>query len=85
MGRGSKRNSGSELPIMSSFVTWNHNSIDHEAITRAGYVVLISSTNKAYGLVVHASSGRIFQILNNDGANVDSYQVLEIIQEWSKQ
>ncbi len=85
MGRGSECNFGSELPIMSSFVTWNHNSMDREAIARAGYVVLISSENKAYGLVVHSSSGRIFQILNNDGARVDSYQVLEIITEWSKQ
>ncbi len=70
---------------MSSFIVWNHNSIDSEAIEQAGYVVLISSTNKAYGLVVHTASGRIFKILNNDGADVDSYQVLGIITEWSKQ
>ena len=70
---------------MSSFITWNHISIDSEAIERAGYVVLISSTNKAYGLVIHTTSGRIFNILNNDGADVSSYQVLEKITEWSKQ
>jgi hypothetical protein len=70
---------------MSSFITWNHISIDSEAIERAGYIVLISSLNKAYGLVVHTASGRIFKICNNDGADVDSYQVLEMITEWSKQ
>ena len=70
---------------MSLFITYDHNSIHREAIEQAGYAVLISSTNKAFGLVVHASSGRIFEILNNDGADVDSHQVLEIISEWSKQ
>jgi hypothetical protein len=70
---------------MSSFTTWNHISIDSEAIEQAGYVVLISSINKAYGLVVHKASGHIFKICNNDGAEVDSYQVLEMITEWSKQ
>ena len=56
-----------------------------EAIERAGYTVLLNSENKAFGLIIHERSGRIFQILNNDGAKVDAWQVIETIQEWSKQ
>ena len=70
---------------MSLFITWDHNSIEREAIAQAGYVVLLSSINKAYGLIIHTASGRIFKILNSDGEDVGYYQVLELITEWSKQ
>ena len=85
MGHGFRNDHGSELSVMSSFIILDHNSIDREAINQAGYVVLISSVNKAYGFVIHTTSGRIFKICNNDGAQIDSYQVLELITEWSKQ
>ena len=59
--------------------------IESEAIERGGYSVLKCSQNKAYALVIHERSGRIFEIRNDDGEEVDAWQVLQMIKELSKQ